>query len=190
MEVECKFRVAHDAALAERMRREGLEPREVREEVDEYYNAPDRDFGRTDEALRLRQTGAGNVLTYKGPKQGAVGKTRFELEVPLADGAEAAELLRQALRALRYRPTLTVRKHRQYWRPGPGAALPRDLVVTLDDVAGLGQYVELERQTEAAQADAVQAELQALAQRLGLGPDERRSYLEMLLAHPGGDPAP
>ena len=68
------------------------EPRrgEALREADHYFNAPDRDFARTDEAFRLRRIGAANFVTYKGPKRDAQRKMRTEIEVPLPDGDEAA----------------------------------------------------------------------------------------------------
>ena len=41
---------------------------ETREERDLYFNHPLRDFGETDEALRLRLVSGRCLITYKGPK--------------------------------------------------------------------------------------------------------------------------
>jgi len=54
------------------------------EQTDIYYNSPCRDFGKTDEALRLRNEGGQIFLTYKGKKLDAMSKTRKEVEVEVA----------------------------------------------------------------------------------------------------------
>src|SRR5262249_14012147 len=113
VEVEQKFPVADFTALESRLREFGAIPGDAREEADHYFNAPDRDFARTDEALRIRRIGASNRVTYKGPKRDAHTKTRTEIEVPLADGDQTAEDFVQLLTKLGYRPVAVVRKQRK-----------------------------------------------------------------------------
>ncbi|HVJ68329.1 MAG TPA: hypothetical protein VM510_10115, partial [Caulifigura sp.] len=59
-----------------------------------------------------------------------------------------------------------------------GAGL--DILVTIDEVTGLGLYAELEAQAEEAEFESVRDALLKLAGSLGLGASERRSYLELL----------
>jgi adenylate cyclase, class 2 len=149
-----------------------------REHADQYFNAPDRDFGQTDEALRLRRIGPGNFVTYKGPKTDALTKTRTEIEVPLPPGEATAEEFGQLLVHLGYRPVAIVKKRRLV------AHLQREafnLEVCLDHVDGLGKFVELEILAGEEALDAARDVLLRTAQALGLGACERRSYLEMLL---------
>ena len=55
----------------------------------------------------------------------------------------------------------------------------------LDEVDGVGSFVELELQADDAGLDAAKQKISKLAAELHLGPSERRSYLEMLLTqHP------
>ena len=71
LEIEVKYPVA-DWDRVERMLREWkAEVDEGHEEADRYFNAPDRDFAKTDEAVRIRQIGHANFVTYKGPKTDA-----------------------------------------------------------------------------------------------------------------------
>src|SRR5262245_2449607 len=83
VEVEQKFRDVDFAVLERRLRELGAVEGKQREEADHYFNAPDRDFARTDEALRIRRIGSANCVTYKGPKRDLQTKTRTEIEVPL-----------------------------------------------------------------------------------------------------------
>ena len=91
-EVEQKFPVADMRAIREGLAALGAEVAAPQEEVDLYFAHPVRDFAATDEALRLRQKGPQNRITYKGPKIDTTTKTRREIELPLApDPASPSE---------------------------------------------------------------------------------------------------
>ena len=154
-----------------------------RQECDQYFNAPDRDFRQTDEALRIRQVLDNVTLTYKGPKRDPLTKTRTEIEVDLAGAGLAAESMAQILTSLGYRPTGVVRKTRRVFQ----LRLPEFLAeICLDSVAELGPYVELEIVVAEIHVDAARTALLGLAQKLGLAEPERRSYLELVLTARGG----
>jgi adenylate cyclase class 2 len=178
LEIEMKFPVADFADLQRRLAEWGVAPAATREDADQYFNAPDRDFARTDEALRLRRIGPANFVTYKGPKRDAHTKTRTEVEVPLAGGDRAAADFASILTHLRYRPTAIVRKRRTIYH------LQRqgfDLEVSLDEVEQVGRFVELEIQAPEEALEQGRSALLETAGELGLGASERRSYLELLL---------
>src|SRR5262245_8527509 len=178
LEVEMKFPLDDPGPLLERLAAWNARDGGGCEHADSYFNAPDRDFGRTDEALRIRRIGTVNCLTYKGSKRDSQTKTRTEIEVPFEEGTEAAERLAALLRQLGYRPTAVVRKQRRtYHLDWEG----RDVAIGLDEVDELGRFVELEIVTTESQLDACRSSLLRLAEALDLSPSERRSYLEMLL---------
>ena len=187
LEVEVKYRLADPATLEARLRDWGATLVADHAEVDHYLNAPDRDFAKTDEALRLRRVGQMNRLTYKGPRKDTTTKTRVELEVPCPSGDEAAEAFLKLLSHLGYRPTAVVRKHRRIHE------LVRDnftVHACVDDVESVGKFVELEIVATEAEFEAARAIVFRIAEELRLGPPEPRSYLEQLLGHavtPGGD---
>jgi adenylate cyclase class 2 len=179
LEVEMKFPISDFAALERRLAEWGAGPAEALDEADHYFNAPDRDFARTDEALRLRRIGPANFVTYKGPKRDLQTKTRTEIEVPVAAGDRPAEDFMRLLQQLGYRPPAVVRNRRRIYR------LTRDgyaVEVCLDDVAKVGRFAEIEIQAPEEQLDAARQALLATAAALGLANSERRSYLELLLA--------
>jgi len=179
VEVEQKFRGVDFAALEQRLRAAGAIEGDRHAEADHYFNAPDRDFALTDEALRIRRVGPTNYVTYKGPKRDLHTKTRTEIEVPLGDGDETADGFTRLLVQLGYRLVAVVRKDRRTFH------LEREgfsLAVTLDDVAGLGPFAELEIGVAEDKLDAARATLLRVAQELGLADSERRSYLELLLS--------
>jgi adenylate cyclase class 2 len=176
-EVEMKFPV--DAAtIISRLRLRGIELSAAEVQIDRYFAHPTRDFARTDEALRIRTIGARSFVTYKGPKLGTGAKTRREIELPLDardhDGSQFCELLE----ALGFRSVAVVEKLRRNFvvrRDGV------DVQGALDSVAGLGEFLELELLSDEGRLDLAQRVIRELADELGLGTDERRSYLEMLL---------
>jgi adenylate cyclase class 2 len=183
LEVEVKFRAADWDRVRAKLAEWGGRADPPREDTDHYFNAPDRDFARTDEAVRLRRIGPANFITYKGPKRDAETKTRTEVELRLADGTEAATTAVRLLTGLGYRPVAVVSKARQVYH------LTRDgfeLEVCLDDVGAVGRFVELEIQAEESQYEAAKAAVLAVAAELGLTDQERRSYLQLLLARTGG----
>jgi adenylate cyclase class 2 len=178
LEIEQKFAHADFAAIERRLAEWGARAGEEHTEADHYFNTPDRDFARTDEAFRLRRIGDANFLTYKGPKHPGAVKIRTELEIPLRDGEEAAGQFTQMLLHLGYRPVAVVRKHRRMRH------LERDgfaLTVCLDEVEQLGRFAEVEIVAPEEQVDRAKTVLADTAAALGLSELERRSYLNLLL---------
>jgi adenylate cyclase class 2 len=179
LEIEMKFPVGDFTTLEQRLAELGATPGATLDEEDHYFNAPDRDFARTDEALRIRRIGEANFVTYKGPKRDAQTKTRTEVEVPLGGGDAVAADFGRLLMHLGYRSVALVRKRRRVYH------LRRDrfaLEATLDTVEGVGTFAEIEIVAPETDLDAAKAVLLETAKELGLGASERRSYLEMLLA--------
>jgi adenylate cyclase class 2 len=101
----------------------------------------------------------------------------------LVEAAVPASLDRwtELLEALGFRQVREVAKRRRLatvaWQ---GMAIE----VAIDQVAGLGDFVELELLADAPGIAAAAARVESLARELGCTNPERRSYLEMLLANP------
>jgi adenylate cyclase, class 2 len=176
-EVEMKFPAADRATLESRLAELGATIAAPQSEVDVYFAHPARDFAKSDEALRIRRKRSANFITYKGPKIDAATKTRREIDLPLPPGEEAARTWTDLIEALGFTPVGEVRKSRRTahvdWQG-------RSVEVSLDEVAGLGVYVELELIAEADGLDAARSNILSLADALGLEGSERQSYLELL----------
>ena len=178
LEVELKATLAglNPAALELALAHQGFIPARTLRETDLYYNGSSRDFKKTDEALRLRRCqvlpdGPEEVLlTYKGPKEGSLAKSRKEYETAVGDQATMAAVLE----ALGFQPVREVEKVRRELTAGPVTAC-------LDEVTGLGAFLELELLVET-DRDGAAERLLALLDRLGVPRENltRRSYLEML----------
>ena len=183
-EVELKFAVSGRVALERRLVEMGGRLAEPQEQVDRYFAHPCRDFAQTDEALRLRRVGDSVAITWKGPRIDAATKTRREIELELAplpaalDAGPTLSSWTELLEALGFRRVMEVAKRRQPLRLVWQGA---EVDVALDTVAGLGEFLELEIMAAEGEVPAARARLESLAQEIGLGPTERRSYLELIL---------
>src|SRR5205823_5344249 len=146
LEVEVKYRAPEPAAVRAKLLTLGAQPAGEADEADHYFNAPDRDFRRTDEAFRIRQTPGGTRLTYKGPRRETATKTRKEVEVPIggADDGVVARMT-ELLVCLGYRPVVVVRKRRAvYTLERPVGGTRRPVEVCFDEVEAVGSFVEVE----------------------------------------------
>lgn len=189
IEVEMKFPLVRADELLAALDRRGVVLGEAETQVDAYYAHPQRDFAETDEALRVRSVGQRNWLTYKGPRLDPSTKTRSEIEVAIEAGQRGAADMGALLAALGFGVVGEVRKRR---RLGNISQDGQVVEVTLDEVENLGTFVELELRVGPGQGEVVAARtaLTALAEELGLGRGERRSYLELLLAAQAADSGP
>ncbi|WP_160133429.1 class IV adenylate cyclase [Halococcus salsus] len=175
-EVELKVRTAHDP-VRERLASLDAEPLGTVRQVDTYYDAPDRSFAETDEALRIRTESTDDDertrVTYKGPLVEAASKTRIEHETGVGD----REAMAGVFDGLGFSPAATVEKDRDRFSCG-------EYTVALDTIRGLGEFVEVEREVadESAVADARDGARELLTD-LDCDPDTqiRTSYLGLLL---------
>jgi adenylate cyclase, class 2 len=169
LEIEIKAILADPEAMKEHLRQLGAMAGPVLQEKDLYYQHPYRDFVQTNEALRLRMTNGQCRITYKGPRMAGMAKIRFEAETEIGD----YETMTSILDRLGFRPVGTVEKTRVvFYLEGA--------VICLDDVAGLGAYIELEKMGE--DKEAIEQEIIALAGKLGIRAFEPRTYLAMILS--------
>jgi len=176
-EVEVKLRADHDE-LTRALRERGAERLGRVVQADTYYDAPHREFAETDEAFRIRREfddADGDPrarVTYKGPLLEAASKSREEFETGVDDGETMAAIAEH----LGFDPAGTVRKERTRFRLD-------GYTVTLDSVDGLGEFVEVETETDDADIAAAREGARDLLAGLGLDPTDqvRTSYLGLLL---------
>ena len=128
--------------------------------------------------MRIRVVGEKSFVTYKGPKIDTTTKTRREIELPLDPADHDGSQFGSLLAALGFTPVAVVRKRRRKFEVTVGEY---EVDGALDDVDGVGCFVELELQANDDGLEAAKRTIAMLAADLNLGPSERRSYLEMLL---------
>ncbi len=172
LEVEVKYAVPSLDEVRAKLLALGAEQCGSQHERDVYYNAPHRDFGETDEALRVRYAEGTCTVTYKGPKIRLKGtKAREEFNMQVDSGLTVEEILGR----VGFAATAEVNKDREFLEID-GAT------VTLDTVEGLGTFIEIEVLAEENGENAADR-VNALAKELGVeGPPLHTSYLEMILA--------
>jgi adenylate cyclase class 2 len=172
LEIECKLRVPALEPVRERLLISHGTPLGTLREKDAYFNAPHRDFGTTDESLRIRYLDGRCILTYKGPKKKDYHfKAREEINVDISSGDEFEILLTH----LGFFKVAEVRKTRENYRF-------REATVSLDTVEGLGTFVEIEAPNRIDLKDPEKL-IEDIARELGIsGTPLLTSYLELLLA--------
>lgn len=167
LEIELKCPCADPRTVERKLKEEGAEFIEQREEVDTYFNHPCRDFMDTDEALRLRRVDDRVVLTYKGERIDEETKTRREVSA-VVEGGDC----RRILESLGFSKGGTVVKNRRVYRL-------EGVEICVDAVQDLGTFVELE--VRGGDMDRGRGALFDMMERLGLEDTERLSYLELLM---------
>ncbi|MFA5181632.1 MAG: class IV adenylate cyclase [Syntrophales bacterium] len=169
LEIEIKAVLADPGTMKELLMQVGAVAGPVLQERDLYYQHPSRDFGQTNEALRLRVTNGHGRITYKGPRMAGTAKIRFEAETEIGD----YETMKSILERLDFHPAGMVEKKRTvFYLEGA--------TVCLDDVVGLGTFIELEKMGE--DKEAIEQEIITLAGKLGIRAFESRTYLAMILS--------
>jgi adenylate cyclase, class 2 len=166
IEVEVKSRCRPE--VADKILAMGAVLKGTEHHRDIYFNSPKRDFRITDEALRIRSKEEGARLTYKGPKLDCLTKSRLELTVELDNPTTMEKILAE----LGFLPSGEVRKTRTKYTLG-------DVTFALDEVEGLGSFLEIEAPAEDDWADKQERVLEIL-QSLEQGESIRKSYLELL----------
>jgi adenylate cyclase class 2 len=177
-EVEQKYPVDDFQQILFQLEERAIVIGDAVEQQDSYYGHPARDFGVTDEALRIRRVGSQSWMTYKGPRVDTSSKTRRELEVDLPPGRSTADQYDQLLQVLGFQQVGDVIKSRRT------AVIPWtgwDVVMALDEVVSLGCYVELETICLAGKLKDAEQVIDRIATELGLFSTERASYLELLV---------
>lgn len=169
LEIEVKARADH-LPVKEQLSVMGAVFVGVQHHCDTYFNAPDRDFAKTDEALRIRSVDGRSVMTYKGKKLDTLSKTREEFETPVDGGTTRSILL-----ALGFYESGIVKKTREVYRF-------ENMTICLDKVEGLGEFMEVEIVAES-NIETHRKQIFSFLANFGIREEDsiRTSYLEMVL---------
>jgi adenylate cyclase class 2 len=140
-------------------------------QADVYYNAPNRDFKKTDEALRIRVSNGHAEVTYKGPKIDTETKARKEISVKIDDSQKFDNIL-QTLSFTSIRSVDKVRRKYEF----------EGVNIMIDEVKDLGRFLEVEVLAED-NFEADKKHVFSILKRIGLDKEKltRESYLELLL---------
>ncbi len=168
MEVEIKAK-ANNKIISYIRKRMGIP--EILIQRDIYYDHPCKDYAESDEAVRVRYENDEVFITYKGPKIDRTTKTREEIEFQVPDGENAESFLER----LGFIKKIEVVKERRLYHY-------EGMEICLDDVKGLGKFIEIEKQGE---PDVERPKVLELAKEMGLKELITLSYMEMLMESSG-----
>ena len=169
IEAESKYRSPGNDKVEKSLVRLGA--RKIEEGVieDVYFAHPAKDFEKSDEALRLRKRENEAELTYKGPRmKHEIVKAREEINVKIDNPLAAQRIVER----LGFKEVCVVKKKRTSY-------LYDKMRVDVDDVEGLGEFVELEILTESPERS--EQLFETAVKELSLEKHEPRTYLEMIL---------
>ena len=172
VEIEAKMSVPDLEAVRARLRDLGAEPAGKVVETNTFFDTEDRSLLAADEGLRLRRNLSvetntdEHVITYKGPRQHGVLKSRDEVEVTVGSSDDATQLLER----LGFVRMLSFEKRRESWKIGR-------CKVELDELPYLGSFVEVEGPGDQA--------VLAVREQIGLTdrPIVKSSYIALLMSY-------
>lgn len=168
LETEIKLRVADPEAARQAVARLGVGPVRLRHfEVNLLWDDASGSLRSQGQVLRVRETDAGGVLTFKGARRAVEGvKAREEIETGVAEPARLAQILL----ALGFRPFFRYEKYRTTYR-----WLDVELVI---DETPIGTFLEIEGPV---------GTIHAAAEALGFSPSDAitDSYPQLFFAAGG-----
>ena len=188
IELKAQYDSSKRPELEQHLKKQGFQEIRSFTQQDEYFNHPERDFQKTDEALRIRREQHNDgtshcCITYKGANDSHIGQSRRELETRVEDEHK----MRQILQALGFQSVAEVKKRRKEYKK-------EDLTVCLDELDGLGSYVEIEvvlPETETGSESATENRLREFLSELSFVQPvlEPLTYLELVMRFRKGSAA-
>jgi len=172
IEIELKFRLDGPEAVRRRLTQLGARRLSRVLEVNSLFDTAEQRLLRADCGLRLRESrpvaaaseaAPAALLTFKGPRQTGLPKTRAEFETSIGD----PQALRSILEQLGLRVVMIYEKRRELWQVAECHA-------ALDELPRLGWWLEIEGPT----SEAVQAARELLW--LYDVPPVAETYVEMV----------
>ena len=159
-EVEVKFRVQDADALVAALSARGIELGPAVRQDDQAYAPVGWEYGKARGGVpfaRLRTVEGRHTFTVKRPAENVLSCEEYES--PVAD----RDQMHQAVLAMGFRPTVRIGKVRK------SAVLGGGTVLCVDEVDGVGTFVEVERMVpEGVPGERVQAELAHFVSALGV----------------------
>ncbi len=173
IEVEAKVRISDVWWMEKRISEEGAEYKGMIKQRDEYYDFPDMRLFNDGGAFRVRSSDGDFRITYKWCKKDEDTTSREEIEI----GIESADKMITILESIGFVKLCEIKKKRKVYQLD-------DLKVSLDEVEGLGSFVEVEGMADSEEEyRAKKVEIFKLLDRLGISSSDiiRRTYMEMAL---------
>ncbi|MHA1310984.1 MAG: class IV adenylate cyclase [Candidatus Helarchaeota archaeon] len=173
IEVELKVPIADKNMIAGELKKIGFVFKKSIIQNDTYFQHPIRDFAKTDEALRIRETPEEVFLSYKGPKLDEITKTREEIEISF----DNSKNLKKIFEKIGFKKVIVINKTRELFEMD-------EIKAAIDIVEHLGAFLELEILCENKETMPDKREtLFSILKKINISQNSiiRKSYLELLL---------
>ena len=142
VEIKAKIGASEMKTIKEKLLKMGAVFDGRSREADTYFTAPHRDFIKTKECLRIRESDSFSELTYKGPTTQLMKKKKqfwkLELNIPIHSSKKDIESLFQYLD---FHKVSEVIKDREKFTLG-------SQIICLDQIKGPGCFLEIESTVE------------------------------------------
>ncbi|MDD5182340.1 MAG: class IV adenylate cyclase [Candidatus Nanoarchaeia archaeon] len=180
-EVELKFPLLNPNELVDRLNSIAKSDKQGNFQKDTYYNPAHRNFLSVRpvfEWLRLRESKKGFSLNYKkwhnGGGANVVSCDEFETKV------DDIEALKKLFENLNFKELVTVEKNRNMWDY-------KDTEIAIDDVKGLGNFIELEAKGNFTSIEDAKKHLYSILREIGakVGEQDFEGYPFLLLKKKG-----
>lgn len=174
IEVELKARANQDL---KNDIKNNFDHRKTVEQVDIYFDHPNRDFKETGEAFRIREENREGrsvkkyFLTYKGPIISSESKSRPEVQTELQRNQE--DSIYQMMELLGFEEAVTVEKKRKIYEG-------MEITATIDNVKKIGKFVEIEKICDPSEYKKTESFLKNLLESFGAEEYFTKSYLELI----------
>ena len=175
--IEVEIRFAINDQFEERLANWETELESSGDQLDCYFEHPDIGLASKDCALRTRRCNGEYSLDYKGPSGDLELAVRDEMSALIQDGNSLATV-ETILTSLGFFAAKSVKKSRTMYRL---KFEDQWISVCLDEVVGLGRFVELEEMVCEDDVETSKIRLRRLADALGLQYPIAESYLDLLL---------
>lgn len=171
-EIEVKYHVQDAETLLLALKSRGIELSEPVHQDDQAYAPEGWSYGDNKlgvSFVRLRTVDGRHTFTLKRPAENALSCDEYETAVADRDQ------MHRAILAMGFYPTVRIAKTRR-------TAALNDLSLCVDDVDGLGTFLELERMvSDDVPGEAVQAELAAFVADLGIDAERTEETYDSLV---------
>ena len=139
-EVEIKFRVSDERALARSLKRAGFKQvTPSTHEMNTLFDLPGQKLRKRGDMLRLRQYGTKWTLTHKAKNVEGRHKVRIEHETVVEDGEQMGNILL----ALGFLPTFRYEKYRAEWSDGTGhVVVDQTPIGSFGEIEGPARWID------------------------------------------------
>ena len=173
-EVEVKYRLQDSEALLATLEMRGIELGPPAGQDDQAYAPSGWSYGDDRQGVpfaRLRTTGGRHVFTLKRPAENLLSCEEHETDIT------DREQMHAAIVAMGFCPTVRIVKVRR-------SAAYGDMLLCVDEVEGLGWFLEVERMVSGdAPGDVIQAELCRFVESLGVEAERTEQTYDWLVRH-------